>query len=209
MSNSSGRARGLAARLIEPGAGFRRGIADLPRNLNAFTISTGVIPAMVIFVTFAALQVNSLSQLGFSERQIIAWVAVSYAFGGLIGIVLSLYYKMPIAGAWAIPGFVLVAATLETSSPAEAFGGFWLAGLFVLLLGVTGAIRKVVGLLPMPVMMGMVAGILLQFPVGIVDSFQESAIIVGAGLVATSSSTGSAAFSGGSPVSLGRPSSGS
>lgn len=183
MSNSSGRARGLAARLIEPGAGFRRGIADLPRNLNAFTISTGVIPAMVIFVTFAALQVNSLSQLGFSERQIIAWVAVSYAFGGLIGIVLSLYYKMPIAGAWAIPGFVLVAATLETSSPAEAFGGFWLAGLFVLLLGVTGAIRKVVGLLPMPVMMGMVAGILLQFPVGIVDSFQESAIIVGAGLV--------------------------
>ncbi len=169
--------------LIESGAGFRQGLADLPRNLNAFTISTGVIPAVVIFVTFAALQVNSLSAVGFSEAQIIAWVSVSYALGGLISIVLSLYYKMPIAGAWAIPGFVLVASTLETSSPAEAFGGFWLAGLFVLLLGVTGVIRKVVGVIPTPVMMGMIAGILLQYPVGIVDSLQDSAVIAGAGLV--------------------------
>lgn len=183
MSETRNSQRGRRRTLIEPGVGFRRGLADLPKNLNAFTISTGIIPAVVIFITFAALQVNSLSAVGFSENQIVAWVSVSYAFGGLIALVMSLYYKMPIAGAWAIPGFILVASTLETSSPAEAFGGFWLAGLFVLLLGVTGAIRKVVRLLPTPVMMGMVAGILLQYPVGIVGSLQDSAVIAGAGLV--------------------------
>lgn len=183
MSEEHSGRRGRMANLIEPGAGFRRGLADLPGNLNAFTISTGVIPAIVIFITFAALQVESLSAVGFSQAQIVAWVSVSYAFGGVIALIMSLYYKMPIAGAWAIPGFVLVAATLETASPAEAFGGFWLAGAFVLLLGVTGAIRRVVGLLPTPVMMGMIAGVLLQFPVGIVDSLQQAAAIVGAGIV--------------------------
>lgn len=183
MANTDSEYRGEEGGLIEPGPGFRQGLADLPRHLNAFTIATGVIPAVVIFVTFAALQVDLLSEAGVSEQIIIAWVAVSYAFGGLIAVVLSLYYKMPIAGAWTIPGFILVAATLENASLSEVFGGFWLAGIIVLILGVTGLMRRVVGLLPVPVMMGMIAGVLLQFPVGIVSSLQESAAIVGAGII--------------------------
>lgn len=170
-------------RILERGPGLRKGLEDLPENLNAFTVSTGVIPAAVIFITFAALQVDSLSAVGFSESQIVAWVSVSYGLGGLIALIMSLYYKMPIAGAWAIPGFILVASALENVSAAEAFGGFWLAGVIVLVLGVTGAMRRVVGLLPVPVMMGMIAGVLLQYPIGIVDSLQDSAIIAGAGLV--------------------------
>ena len=183
MANTQSGHRNGEGGLIEPGPGLRQGLADLPRHLNAFTISTGVIPAAVIFITFAALQVDLLSKAGVSRDVIVAWVAVSYAFGGLIAIIMSLYYKMPIAGAWTIPGFILVASTLENASLSEVFGGFWLAGAIVLVLGVTGLMRRVVGLLPVPVMMGMIAGVLLQFPVGIVTSLQESAIVVGAGII--------------------------
>lgn len=183
MADTESGLRGGAGGLIEPGPGFRRGLADLPNHLNAFTISTGVIPAIVIFITFAALQVDSLSGVGVSESAITAWVAVSYGFGGLIAIIMSLYYKMPIAGAWTIPGFILVASTMENASLSEVFGGFWLAGAIVLILGVTGLMRRVVGLLPVPVMMGMIAGVLLQFPVGIVTALQDSAAIVGAGII--------------------------
>lgn len=183
MADTESGLRGGEGGLIESGPGFRQGLADLPKHLNAFTISTGVIPAVVIFITFAALQVDLLSEAGVSGQIITAWVGVSYAFGGLIAIVLSLYYKMPIAGAWTIPGFILIASTLENASLSEVFGGFWLAGVIVLILGVTGLVRRVVSLLPMPVMMGMIAGVLLQFPVGIVTSLQESTIIVGAGII--------------------------
>lgn len=179
-SGSNARARRIP---IEHGPGLRQGVTDLRESLNALTISAGIFPAIAIALAGYALYVNGLTEAGLPNGAVVAWITAASVLGGLLGIVLSLYYKMPIAGASSIPGFVLVVSALQTSSLSEVFGGFWLAGALVLLLGVTGTIRRVVNLLPVPVMLGMVAGILLDFPLGIVDSFGESAIIAGAGLI--------------------------
>jgi benzoate membrane transport protein len=177
------RMRSLAGRAWEPGPGFRQGLADLPRNINLFTVFNGIIAPAIIFITLGAAIISPLQELGTPTNVIVAWVCVTHALGGVIALVMSFYYKMPIMGAWAVPGFILAVPTIQNDGLAVAFGGFWLAGLFVLLLGVTGTLRWLTRWVPLPVLMGMTAGILLPFPIEMVASFKDSALIVAAGII--------------------------
>jgi benzoate membrane transport protein len=151
--------------------------------MNAQSILTGVLPAGVLMFTFSVLQVEMLAAADVPQGDIVAWVATSWFIGGVIALVLSLHYKMPIAGAWSIPGFILVATTMANSGMplAEAFGGFWMSGALVLLLGVTGTMKLIVRLLPQPVMLAMVAGILIGFPIDMMRAIPTSPVIVVAG----------------------------
>ncbi|MFD0555747.1 benzoate membrane transport protein [Stackebrandtia endophytica] len=174
-----------AAWRIEPGPGFRSSLRDFRSRLNGFTISTGVFPPLVLMFTFSVLQVQLLSAANVDTSTIVAWVAVSWSAGGVVGIVLSLFYKMPIAGAWSIPGFTFVGGLLGTgdTTVSEAFGAFWMSGAVVLLLGVTGLMKAVVRLLPTPVILAMIAGILIKFPIDMVKELETQAPIVIAGIV--------------------------
>lgn len=102
-----------------------------------------------------------------------------------MGIVLSLFYKMPIAGAWSIPGFIFVGGLLGAgqTSLTEAFGAFWMSGAVVLLLGVTGLMKVVVRLLPTPIILAMIAGILIKFPIDMIKELESQTAIVIAGII--------------------------
>lgn len=169
----------------EPGPGFRSSLRDFRSHLSGFTISTGVFPPLVLMFTFSVLQVQLLTAANVDPAAIVAWVATSWAAGGVVGVILSLYYKMPIAGAWSIPGFVFVGGLLGTGETTlnEAFGAFWMSGAVVFLLGITGAMKAMVRLLPTPVILAMIAGILIRFPVNMIRELETQLWIVVAGVV--------------------------
>ncbi|MEE2745882.1 MAG: benzoate/H(+) symporter BenE family transporter, partial [Pseudomonadota bacterium] len=52
---------------------------------------------------------------------------------------------------------------LEHLSFAEVIGAFYITGLLLLILGLSGWLKKIMAVLPMPIIMGMVAGVFLQF----------------------------------------------
>ena len=54
----------------------------------------------------------------------------------------------------------------------DAAGGYLLAGILVLALGLSGIIGKVMRWIPLPIVMGMIAGALIRFGTGIVTSIQ-------------------------------------
>jgi benzoate membrane transport protein len=153
--------------------------------VNGFTLATGIFPPIVLMFTFSVMQVQLLSAAGVDTPAIVAWVTVSWAAGGIVGIVLSLYYRMPIAGAWSIPGFVFVGGLLGAggTSLGEAFGAFWMSGAVVLLLGVTGLMKTLVRLLPTPVILAMIAGILIKFPIDMIKAMETQVVLVVAGIV--------------------------
>lgn len=169
--------------IVERGPGFVSGLRDLPKHLNIATIGAGLVAAIFGCTGPALIVINGAQQAGLSAVQTASWIFGIYVFGGLISIVMALYYKQPVVGAWSIPGAVLVVAALRDFTFPEMVGAFLAAGVIVLVIGLTGLVRKVATWLPFPIVMAMIAGALIRFGIGVVDSAMTLPIVVGAAIV--------------------------
>ena len=177
MDNTKGR-------FIEPGPGIGAGLASLPANLNLKTGSAGLVAAIFGCSGPALIVIGAAGSGNLTNGQTVAWLLAIYGLGGLISFVMALHYKMPITGAYSIPGAALVAGSLATFPFDQAVGAFVMAGVIVLVLGVTGLIGKVMRWLPMPIVMAMIAGALIRFGIGAVTAIDKLPIVVGAAIVA-------------------------
>lgn len=163
--------------LIEKGPGFASGLSDLGKYLGGHTITAGTVAA-VFGCTGPALIILNAAQNGkLTEIQAISWLFSVYFFGALVGIILALYYKQPISGAWSIPGAVMLIDALKTSSINEAAGAYLIAGVIVLILGLSGLVGKVMRWLPVPIVMAMIAGAMIRFGTGIVTSTKALPVV--------------------------------
>ena len=82
---------------------------------------------------------------------------------GVTGIVLSLYYRLPVSVAWSTPGAALLAvAPSGAFGFAEAVGAFALAGLLTALAGFWRPLGRLATSIPGPLAHAMVAGILIM-----------------------------------------------
>ncbi len=92
-----------------------------------------------------------------------SWIFGGIALNGLLGIVISVIYRQPLAFFWTISGSVLVGPALQHSSFPEVIGAFLGTGLLLLVLGLSGWIKRIMAVMPMPIVMAMVAGVFLEF----------------------------------------------
>lgn len=103
------------------------------------------------------------SRGGLAEADLASWVFGAFLINGIVTIVFSLAYRQPLAFFWTIPGTVLVGPALGHFTFAEIVGAYIATGLLMLVLGLTGLVRRATEAVPMPIVMGMVAGVFLQF----------------------------------------------
>lgn len=115
---------------------------------------------------------------GLSEAELASWVFGVFFINGLISIFFSWLYRQPLAFAWTIPGTVLVGPALGHLSFAEVIGAFYVTGALMLALGATGWVKRAMRAVPMPIVMGMVAGVFLRFGLDLIRSLHEDALIV-------------------------------
>ena len=108
------------------------------------------------------------SRGGLSEAEISSWVFGVFFINGLITIAFSWLYRQPLVFFWTIPGAVLLGPALEHLSFAEVVGAFYLTGLLMFLLSISGWVRRAMAAVPMPIVMGMVAGVFLRFGLDLV-----------------------------------------
>jgi benzoate membrane transport protein len=114
---------------------------------------------------------------GLSEAQIASWVFGSLAINGALSIGFCLVWRQPLVFFWTIPGTVLIGPALSHLTFAEVIGAYIAAGLLMFALGALGLVRRVMALVPMPIVMGMVAGVFLQFGLDWVRAFQADLAI--------------------------------
>ena len=93
---------------------------------------------------------------------------------------MSVSYRQPMVFLWTIPGAVLVGQALDTIRFTEVIGAYILTGLLLLLLGLTGWIKKVMDWLPQPIVMGMVAGAFVNFGLDWIRAFTDDFLLVAA-----------------------------
>ncbi len=119
------------------------------------------------------------SRGGLSEAEIASWVFSVFVFNGLISILFCWLYREPLVFFWTIPGAVLVGPALEHLSFAEVVGAFYLTGILMFVLSITGWVRRAMAAVPMPIVMGMVAGVFLRFGLDLVRALHEDLWIAG------------------------------
>ncbi|WP_017729098.1 benzoate/H(+) symporter BenE family transporter [Halalkalibacterium ligniniphilum] len=157
----------------------RSNLRDLPSHLNLKTVSAGTIAAIFGCTGPALIVIGGAASGGLTHGQAISWIFSIYFFGGVLGLYLALRYRQPIAGAFSIPGAVLVAGTLSQFSLNEAAGAYLLAGVFVLFLGVTGLIGKIMHWIPIPIVMAMIVGAMIRFGTDMIVAIEVAPIIAG------------------------------
>ncbi len=110
---------------------------------------------------------------GLSESDLASWIFGCFFVNGLLTILFSLIYRQPLCYFWTIPGTVLVGPALQSLTFPEVIGAFYATGILMLVLGFSGWIRRAMTAIPMPIVMGMVAGVFLKFGLDLVYALRD------------------------------------
>ncbi|MFT3817321.1 MAG: benzoate/H(+) symporter BenE family transporter [Rubrivivax sp.] len=158
-------------RPAQPAPGLRQVLADIgPRYVaNGFIgwVFSATAPVAII------LAVGSGG--GLSEAELASWIFGVFFVNGLTTLLFSWLYRAPLGFAWTIPGTVLVGPALAHLRFAEVVGAFYATGLLMLVLGATGWVKRAMQAVPMPLVMGMVAGVFLRFGLDLVRALHADA----------------------------------
>ncbi len=156
-------------------AGFRQ----LWRDFGVTYAANGFVGWLFAVTAPVAIILSVGSRGGLSEAEIASWVFGVFFFNGLISILFCWLYREPLVFFWTIPGTVLVGPSLAHLSFAEVVGAFYLTGLLMFVLSITGWVRRAMAAVPMPIVMGMVAGVFLRFGLDLVRALHNDFAIAG------------------------------
>lgn len=133
--------------------------------------------ALVAFLFAAsgpvAIILSTGARGGLSEADLASWIFAAFLLNSVITIAFSIAYRQPLVFLWSIPGAVLVGPALAHLSFAEVIGAFVATGVLMLVLGLSGWVRRAMDAVPMPIVMAMVAGVFLRFGVDLVRAFAD------------------------------------
>ena len=114
---------------------------------------------------------------GLSDAHVASWLFGGFTIAGGVSLWFTLRYRQPLVFAWTIPGTILLISALDHLAFEQAVGAYLLTGLLIALVGVTGLAERMMALLPKPIVMGMVAGIFLDFGLRMVAAFSDDPLL--------------------------------
>ena len=162
---------------------------DVFRDFDA--TSFGVMVTAFLFASTGpvAIILAAGAKGGLDEATLSSWIFGVFFVNGLLSIGFCLWFRQPLVFLWTIPGAILVGPALTQSSFPEVVGAFVATGLLMAVIGVTGVARRIMDLLPGPIVMAMVTGVYLQFGLDWIGAFRDEltlTIVMTAAFVAAS-----------------------
>ncbi|MFG6178532.1 benzoate/H(+) symporter BenE family transporter [Halomonas sp. THAF12] len=158
---------------IEKGVSLRHAPADFIRDLNVDNASAGVV-AGIFGISASVIHVGAGTAAGLDPQFIMIWVISYLLINGLFGLFMPAYYRLPLPMANSIPGALLFASIIPVVGVEAALGASLIAGAISLVAGLAGVMGIVMKLIPMPIVMGMVGGILLKFGLNMVAPLENA-----------------------------------
>ncbi len=146
---------------------------EIARDLKGLHLVNGFVAFLFAASGPVAIVLSVGLAGGLDQSDLASWIFGGFAIGGAITILYSLLYRQPLGFAWSIPGTVLVGPALTHLSFAEVVGAFMATGILMAVLGVSGWVRRGMEAVPLPIVMGMVAGVFLKFGLDVVAAFES------------------------------------
>jgi len=125
------------------------------------------------------LHIGVSEQLGLTTAQTSSWIFIVWFSGAVSTIAASIYFRQPIPITWTIPGLVYLGTLSNRFTFEELVGANLIAGLLLLALGISGIGGKIMRWLPLPIVMGMFAGSILEYVTRMVTAAVADVAIAG------------------------------
>ena len=132
------------------------------QDFSLSALVAGFIATLISYAGPLVIIFQAAHSAQLSAAQLSSWVWAISIGSGVLGVALSLRYKVPLVIAWSAPGSALLVALLPNIGFAEAVGAYIVANLVILLVGLSGAFDRIVGKLPPAISAAMLAGILFK-----------------------------------------------
>jgi benzoate membrane transport protein len=157
--------------------------AAVASDFGLLYASNGLIGWLFAATAPVAIILTVGSHGGLSEAEIASWIFGVFFVNGLITILFSWLYRQPLAFFWTIPGTVLVGQSLTHLTFQQVVGAYYVTAALMLVLGATGWVKRMMELAPLPIVMGMVAGVFLRFGLDLVHAVFDDTAIAGSMVV--------------------------
>jgi benzoate membrane transport protein len=173
-------------RTTERGEGIKAGMRGFKINAANFTafVTASVFGLTGAFILYA----NVAAAANMTDGQAASWMMSGTVLGCIATILLCLYYRQPIVIMPSLPALLIMAPLFSRYSLGEMVAGYVLAALVIFLFGTFRIIGKIAQVFPVPIIMGMIAGVFMSYALQMVDGVRNQpvagGIIIGAFLVA-------------------------
>src|SRR5690349_4281623 len=97
---------------------------DLIRNLSVSAVVAGLIATLISYAGPLVIVFQAAQSAGLPDSMVSSWIWAISIGSGVLGIVLSLRYKVPIIIAWSAPGSALLVTLLPYVTLNEAIGAY-------------------------------------------------------------------------------------
>jgi len=164
---------------LEPFAQPRTRLNQFVSDLSPDTAANAIIGFVFAATGPVAVILAVGSAGGLDEATLASWIFGSFFINGFLTVIACWLYRQPMVFFWTIPGTVLVGPALEHLSFPEVIGAFCATGFLMILLGGLGWVRKAMQAVPMPIVMGMVAGVFLKFGLDWVQAVRHDWALAG------------------------------
>lgn len=147
--------------------------AEIKKDCSIAAIVAGLIAVTVSYAGPLLVVFQAAKAANLTDSILSSWIwAISFS-SGLVGIILSIWFKTPIITAWSTPGAVLLVSGWAAYTYSDAIGAFIFSGIIATILGASGLFSAVMKRIPHTIIAAMLAGILLKFGVDVFISAKE------------------------------------
>lgn len=137
--------------------------------MQSSIVVSAFVAAIVGFGASLAIVLSGAAAVGADPMQTASWVTGLCLAMAATATYLSYRHKMPIVTAWSTPGAALLAASGAIADIHSAVGAFLCVAVLILLTAAFRPFARLVERIPTSVAAAMLAGVLLQFVVAVVE----------------------------------------
>jgi len=144
------------------GSSQNRGLSRVFADFGGVYFTNGLVAFLFAASGPVAIILAVGTRGGLTPSDLSSWIFGAFFINGLISIAFCWTTRQPLVFFWTIPGAVLLGPALGHLSWPEVIGAFIATGILMLALGLSGWVRRAMEAVPMPIVMGMVAGVFLR-----------------------------------------------
>ncbi|WP_180179467.1 benzoate/H(+) symporter BenE [Acinetobacter sp. YH12041] len=146
-----------------------------------WSISATVAGFLAVLISYSGPLIiffQAAQQAQVSPAMMISWIWGISIAAAISSIYLSVKFKVPVVMAWSAPGTALLVTLFPEISLNEAIAAYITTAVVLFVIGITGYFDKLLALIPQSVAAGMMAGILVNFGLGLFTATENMPIIV-------------------------------
>lgn len=164
---------------MSAGARLRRNLRDLPATLTLAAWLAGLLAVLIAYTGPLVLVFQAAQNAGLQPDHLASWIWALTVGSGVTTLALCLWFRQPIVIAWSVAGSALLVTGLQRYPYPAAVGAYLVAGVGAAVLGWSGWFGRLLALVPQPIVLGMLAGVLLRFGTGLFAALPTRPLLVG------------------------------